>query len=175
MQVTDYKSRIKFSLSKSTLCYLLDPKRQKILLGLKKTGFGKGKYLGIGGKLENKEVLRKATVRETVEEIKVQALILDKVAVLNFYFPYADEPKLWSQQVHIFTCKSWKGDPQKSAEINPVWFDWDNLPFEQMWDDSSFWLPRVLAGWKIKADFLFNEKLFVEDYIISSLDSNGHL
>ena len=53
----------------TTLLFLL--KENQILLGMKKRGFGAGKYNGIGGKLEPDETVEQAMVRETQEEIGV--------------------------------------------------------------------------------------------------------
>lgn len=61
-------------------------KDDKVLLGYKKNGFGKGLYLGVGGKVENDETIEEAAVREIEEEIKVIALDLVKVAELKFLF-----------------------------------------------------------------------------------------
>jgi 8-oxo-dGTP pyrophosphatase MutT (NUDIX family) len=41
----------------------LDHNDQKILLGLKKRGFGEGKWNGFGGKVHVNETIRQAAVR----------------------------------------------------------------------------------------------------------------
>ena len=51
----------------SNLCYLFN--ENKILLGLKKRGFGKGKWNGYGGKKEDGETIEEAVVREIYEEM----------------------------------------------------------------------------------------------------------
>ena len=53
----------------ATLCLLIrdEPVRQ-VLLGLKKRGFGKDKYNGLGGKQEPSETIIDAAVRELREE-----------------------------------------------------------------------------------------------------------
>jgi 8-oxo-dGTP pyrophosphatase MutT (NUDIX family) len=57
----------------ATLCFLI--RDAEILLGLKKVGFGQGKYGGFGGKVEAGETPEMAAVREMAEEtgIKVAA------------------------------------------------------------------------------------------------------
>ena len=42
-----------------TLCYLLDKKTGKVLIAMKKRGFGAGKLNGVGGKVEKGEFLYK--------------------------------------------------------------------------------------------------------------------
>jgi 8-oxo-dGTP diphosphatase len=37
----------------------------------------------------------------------------------------------------------------------PRWFTPDMVPFEQMWQDSSHWLPPVLRGMGVRARFSF--------------------
>jgi len=49
-----------------TLCIVL--KRNEILLGMKKRGFGKGKWNGFGGKVLRGETIEKAAKRELREK-----------------------------------------------------------------------------------------------------------
>ncbi|WP_157205949.1 hypothetical protein [Calidithermus timidus] len=35
----------------------------------------------------------------------------------------------------------------------PVWCDLRTLPYEQMWDDARYWMPRVLEGRKVRMRF----------------------
>ena len=39
----------------------------------------------------------------------------------------------------------------------PTWFGVTEIPFEQMWQDGRHWLPRILAGERIRAEFTFKE------------------
>src|SRR3989344_2677464 len=50
----------------TTLCLLV--KEDKILLAMKKRGFGAGKLNGVGGKVKNGETIEIAAIRETGEE-----------------------------------------------------------------------------------------------------------
>jgi len=142
---------------KATLCLLIkeNEKEKEVLLAMKKRGFGVGKWNGVGGKLDlqkgDKDIVTTA-IRETEEEIGVQITDLEKVAILNFYFPYNQE---WNQQVHVFLAKNWQGEPKESEEMLPKWFRDKEIPFEEMWDDDKFWLPHILNGKKLKADFTF--------------------
>ena len=69
-----------------TLCII--HKDFKILLGMKKRGFGVGKWNGVGGKVKEGENITDAAIRETKEEIRVLALNPEKAGVLHFKFPY---------------------------------------------------------------------------------------
>ena len=139
----------------ATLCLLI--KEGKVLLAMKKRGFGAGKWNGVGGKLDfkkgDKNILA-AAIRETKEEIGISPKDLDRVAVLSFYFPYRKE---WNQDVHVYLIKDWGGEPKESEEMLPKWFKINEIPFDQMWEDDKFWLPKVLEGKKIKAKFVFKQ------------------
>lgn len=139
-----------------TLVFLNKPSEQKILLAMKKRGFGVGKWNGVGGKLQDGETLKDAAVRETREEIAVDMKGDDliNVAIIDFYF---EDKKEFNQQVHVFITEKWQGDPVESEEMKPEWYSYDALPFDRMWIDDSYWLPLVIAGKKIKAEFLFDE------------------
>jgi 8-oxo-dGTP pyrophosphatase MutT (NUDIX family) len=144
---------------KATLCILTRSRGsdKEILLAMKKRGFGVGKWNGVGGKVDaekgDKGVID-AVVREAKEEIGVEIENPEEIARLSFYFPYKEE---WNQQVHVFSVKNWQGDPAESEEMMPRWFDQNSLPYESMWDDDKYWLPRVLEGKKIRASFTFKE------------------
>lgn len=138
----------------ATLCFLIRERDQReVLLGLKKVGFGRGKYGGVGGKLEDETPVC-AAARELFEETGIVAEEADLKAggCLTFRFPHRPE---WSQKVHVFTATSWVGTAQEGREIVPVWFGVEEIPFEQMWDDCRYWLPRVLAGEWVEATFVF--------------------
>jgi len=138
----------------ATLCFLI--RAEAILLGLKKVGFGAGKYGGFGGKVEAGETPEMAAVREMAEEtgIKVAAADLQRVGHLTFLFPYRPE---WSQVVHVFLARAWDGQAVESAEARPVWCPLSAIPYARMWQDSAYWLPRILAGQQVRARFTFRE------------------
>lgn len=144
-------------LNQSTVAFLITDTR--VLLGYKKTGLGKGNYLGIGGKIEVGETEEQATIREIAEEIRVESPQLLKVGTFQFVFPDKLE---WSQEVHAFICPEWQNEPRESDEIKPQWFDKNQLPLSQMWDDAQFWLPAILNGHKLKGTFVFTSELKVK-------------
>lgn len=129
------------------------PPRQ-VLLGLKRTGFGAGKLTGIGGKVEPGEEAAHAAARELEEEVGLVAHPgdLQPTARLAFQFPYRP---VWSTVMHVFLLWSWRGTPAAGREIEPAWYSVDSIPYAQMWSDTGYWLPRVLAGEKIQGHFVF--------------------
>ncbi len=73
---------------------------------------------------------------------------------LTFLFP---ANPAWSQVVHVFLVTTWAGNPAESTEMAPAWFTMNDIPYEHMWQDGSHWLPRILAGKRIRASFTFRE------------------
>lgn len=162
MNIEEYKKQINYPVCQRTLCFLVDGDR--ILLGVKKMGFGQGKYLGIGGKIIEGETPEDAVKRETEEEIFVKIKELQKVGKMGFYFPYVDNPQKWTQEVHVFLVTKWEGEPKESEEIKPVWFEKDKIPYDLMWPDAKLWMPKFLKGEKVSGDFLYGKDGGVVEY-----------
>ena len=140
----------------ATLCFLVKESEKEILLGMKKRGFGQGKYNGFGGKIGDNETREKAAVRELYEEtgVKVEPQHLTKAAELNFVFLGKPE---WNQTVYVFLAKEWTGMPTESEEMTAAWMKYQDIPYQQMWKDDVYWLPRVLQGLKLNGKFVFKE------------------
>jgi len=149
-----------------TLCLLI--KDNKILLALKKRGFGAGKWNGPGGKVEKGEEIIDAAIRETKEEIGVEIINPEKIGIMRFHFPYKQD---WDMEVHVFLVKEWRGSPEESEEMAPEWFSLDEIPYEKMWADDKFWLPRILKGEKVEADFVFKEGETIDKHAIKVVRS----
>jgi 8-oxo-dGTP diphosphatase len=144
-------------LRSTSLCLLTRTRADgtpEVLLGHKRAGFGRGKIVGIGGHIEPGESPEEAAAREVKEEVDLHVTpdALAQVGYVAFRFP--DRPA-WDMDVSIFRCADWSGEPTESDEIRPEWFPVSALPFDRMWDDSKRWLPRVLAGERLRASFTY--------------------
>ena len=134
-----------------TLCVIY--KHPKILLGMKKRGFGAGRWNGFGGKLNNAETIEDATRRELKEEAGIEVKNLAKVGIIDFEFK--GNPEIL--QVHVFKSDDFLGEPIESEEMKPQWFHIDEIPFKEMWPDDIHWMPLFLSGKKFRGKFLFGE------------------
>ena len=134
-----------------TLC--LVTKDNRVLLGMKKRGFGAGRWNGFGGKVQEGETIEEAAVREMKEESSVSVTNLTEVGVLLFTFE--GDPQVL--EVHIFKTDAFGGEPEESEEMRPQWFDFEKVPYDDMWPDDRFWLPQVLAGREVRGAFSFGE------------------
>jgi 8-oxo-dGTP diphosphatase / 2-hydroxy-dATP diphosphatase len=134
-----------------TLCYVRDG--QKILLGMKKKGFGQGRWNGFGGKVEAGETLEEATIREVKEEAGISVSDLIKRGLVIFEYEHRDS----TMEVHIFETRNYEGMPEEREKLIPQWFDQDNLPIEKMWPDDRYWMPLFLGGKNFEGRFSFSD------------------
>ena len=159
-------------MKQATLCFLL--KGNKVCLAMKKRGFGMGKWNGSGGKLQIingvEESVEQGMKRELMEELNIQVKNLVNMGTITFQFP---QNPGWGQIVYVFITRKWEGEPGESEEMKPKWFAVDELPYEQMWDDDKFWLPGVLAGKKVKGNFIFNDQGKVVEHHLEWEKSNS--
>ncbi len=142
-------------------------KDEKILLGMKKCGFGKGRWNGFGGKVEKNETIEQAAVREMREESGLQVSNLQKVGILDFEFVKNPD---WNQQVHFFKTFDFIGELTESREMHPEWFDFEKIPLDEMWPDDKFWMPILLVGKKFAGKFVFGENGEIQNYEIREVE-----
>ncbi len=138
---------------KKILTLVLVEEEGKLLLGMKKRGFGEGRWNGFGGKLELGESIEEAARRELKEEVDIATEKLVQVGMLTFSFASDEELLL---EVHVFKAEGFSGVPIETDEMRPEWFLHTDIPYTAMWPDDAFWLPKVLEGKKILGTFHFD-------------------
>lgn len=133
-----------------TLCFAREEKR--ILLGLKKRGFGQNRWNGFGGKVDKGEIIYESAVRKAKEEAGITPREIKKKGIMIFEFQ--DSPSII--EVHVFDIIKYTGQIRESEEMKPQWFDLDKIPYEKyMWPDDKYWLPLFLKGRKFRGEFYF--------------------
>jgi 8-oxo-dGTP diphosphatase len=128
------------------------PDAEEVLLIRKKRGLGEGKYVGPGGKVEAGETPRECVVREVREEIGVTPWNPEKVG--EFEFVFGEEPEMF---VHVFRAEAFSDVPEETDEADPAWFDFDAMPYDEMWEDDRYWMPELLDGETFAGEFVFDE------------------
>lgn len=134
-----------------TLCIV--HKHPRVLLGMKKRGFGAGRWNGFGGKVVAGETIEEAAVREVKEEAGIDIGELNKRGVIEFEFQGNPE----TLEVHVFKADNFSGEPVETEEMKPQWFHVDEVPLNDMWPDDKYWLPLFLAGKRFKGNILFDK------------------
>ncbi|KAG7269600.1 hypothetical protein CRUP_028652 [Coryphaenoides rupestris] len=132
-----------------TLVLVLQPGR--VLLGMKKRGFGVGKWNGFGGKVQTGETIEAAARRELKEESGLEVDALEEIG--NLKFEFVGEKELLD--VHVFRSDSYNGEPTESEEMRPQWFETDKIPFSEMWADDILWFPLLLQKKMFRGYFKF--------------------
>lgn len=126
---------------------------ERVLLGMKKRGFGAGRWNGFGGKVEPGETIDAAAMRELREEVGIVPVGLHKAGLMDFRFDDDTD----DIQVHLFCASSFIGEPQETNEMKPQWFSHSEIPFSDMWADDEHWFPYFLAGTFFHGTFRFKD------------------
>ena len=145
----------------AVLCFLRD--RDRLMLIDKKTGLGAGKVNAPGGRVEAGETPHDAAVREVREEINLEVRGLSQRGELSFIF--ADG---YSLKCYVFFCEQFTGSPAETVEARPFWSTIEDVPYDRMWADDRFWLPRMLHGDYVIGRFIFDgDDMLSQEVIVS--------
>lgn len=139
----------------------------KVLLGMKKLGFGAGRWNGFGGKVEPGEIVEAAARREIREEAGIEAGKMEKIGVLDFEIKKGN----MLLEVHVFKVYDFEGEPVETAEMKPQWFHIDEVPYQAMWLDDKYWFPLFFEGRKFKGRFLFEDDTKLLDSHLVEVES----
>lgn len=120
-----------FSEKSYTLVFCRDQTNEKILLGMKKRGFGAGKWNGFGGKVEEGETVVQAAKRELEEECGLIVKEEDLESMGYLVFKMNGSKKM--MKVYVYQTKTWEGNPIESDEMRPQFFNEKEIPYEDMW------------------------------------------
>lgn len=139
-----------------------------VLLGLKTRGLGEGFWNGFGGKVEKKETVHQAAVREIKEECNLNVKQLTHLGIVR----YEEDGNPQASVVHIFTCSNFYGTAQASEEMNPLkWYPFTNIPYDNMWADAKVWHPYMLAEKFFYGLVHYNSEGQIVDNVIREFDS----
>ncbi|KAJ1836694.1 hypothetical protein LPJ63_000014 [Coemansia sp. RSA 2711] len=134
-----------------TLVFPFDQAQARVLLGMKKRGFGSNKLNGFGGKVEPSETIAQGAQRELAEESGLTATKIEQCGLLLFYFE--DSPV--AMEVHVYAVREFSGHAVETEEMRPQWFGMHDMPFNQMWADDERWWPYMLKAQKFVGRFWF--------------------
>lgn len=125
-----------------TCCYLRQNKQWLMLYrNKKKNDVNQGKWIGVGGKLEQGETAYECAVREIKEETGYQANRLVLQGILYFHYADVEDDKIW-----VYTCDDFSGEQVLCNEGELAWIDQDKLLDLSLWDGDRIFLKRILEN-----------------------------
>jgi ADP-ribose pyrophosphatase YjhB (NUDIX family) len=136
----------------TTLAIIEDENR--VLLAMKKRGFGEGWWNGYGGKVNPGESITGAMLRELEEESGLKGIEYAPRGVINFYFEGSD----LEVEMHIFEITKYIGRLIETDEMQPQWFLKEEVPYEKMWPADQEWVPIFLEGHNVTGQAIFNSE-----------------
>jgi 8-oxo-dGTP pyrophosphatase MutT (NUDIX family) len=146
-----------------TLCFVHDDK--KVLLAMKKRGFGEGWWNGYGGKLEPGETPLQGAIRELEEESGIKASKIEKRGFL--VFEGEDEADF---HTHIYSVIHHSGTPEETEEMRPKWFAHEEIPYDSMWPDDKYWMPLFLQNKLFEGKFRIINNT-IEDFELKEVET----
>ena len=151
--------------ARATLVYLT--RGDYVLLIRKKRGHGAGKVNAPGGRIEPGESAEACAIREVAEEVGIRVQSLKLRALLRYH----DPAEGFAMAGYVFVSSDFLGNPSHTPEADPFWCRIDGIPYDEMWENDRMWLPRVLQGERIRADFRFCRDRLVAHTITPGLPS----
>ncbi len=125
---------------KSTLIYVERQGQYLMLHRVSKAhDVNKGKWIGVGGKFEAGEDAFACARRELFEETGFEALDLDYRGIVYFESDQAE-----SEEMHLFTCASTRGEMHACDEGVLQWVDKDKVTLLNLWEGDRIFL-KLLA------------------------------
>ena len=155
-------------LQKATLLFVFQ--EDEVLLIRKKRGLGSGKINAAGGRLELGETEKECAVRELQEELHIH--VTDPKYAGEIDFQFVDG---YCFHLIVFTGTQFVGTPTETDEAIPIWFNKDQIPYNEMWEDDIFWVPKMLDGKPFYGRFLFDDDVMLDSWMAPTEEIEQYL
>ena len=126
---------------KCTLCYIENGSRYLMLLRNKKDAdINRGKWIGVGGKLEPGETPEQCALREIKEETGLTVRDLSLRGVVTFL------SDVWDGEVmYLYTARDFEGHLSECSEGELHWIDKQEIFDLPLWDGDRIFLKKLLT------------------------------
>lgn len=106
----------------------------------KEKDINKGKWIGVGGKMEQGETVFECVSRETLEETGLTFSDYNYLGIIKFFMPNED------QFIYTYTSTNVSGDLKECIEGDLEWVDIDKVMELPMWEGDHIFMPEVLKN-----------------------------
>jgi 8-oxo-dGTP diphosphatase len=145
----------------ATLCYLKkDGKTLMLYRNKKSNDMNGGKWIGLGGKLEEGETPEECALREIKEESGYIAKNLILKGILTF--PAFDGFECW--YVFLYLVTDFEGEILESNEGTLKWIDDEKLMNLEMWEGDKIFLSWLNENGIYSAKFIYKNNQFIDYY-----------
>lgn len=147
----------------ATLCYIKRNNETLMLHRVKKENdHHKGKWNGLGGKLEQGESPEDCAIREIYEEAGLRCKNPKLVGFITF--PLFDGKDDW--YVFLYTISEFEGELIDSPEGNLKWIPDSELTKLNLWDGDEIFLNWIEENKFFSAKFNYNNKKFIDYEVV---------
>lgn len=139
-------------------CYLIRGDEFLLLYrNKKKNDFNKGKYIGVGGHIEEGETPDIAINREVKEETNFDIINKELRALIIFYF---DE---FEEHMYLYTSKDFKGEMKECDEGTLRWVNVNEFKNIPMWEGDKYFIKPILDNEPyFEMSFLYEKDKLIE-------------
>jgi 8-oxo-dGTP diphosphatase len=127
----------------TSLCYII--KEGKVLLlyrNKKENDANEGKWIGVGGKLEDGETPEECMKREVHEETGLEVMDYHYHGVILFVSDKWDD-----EEMHLYSVTGYNGEIKASCDEGRLeWIDIQNVFDLPMWEGDKYFLQPLLGG-----------------------------
>lgn len=130
---------------RTTLCYIKREQEYLLLLRNKKISDpNEGKWIGVGGKIEEGETPEACMLREVKEETGISLTDFEYKGIINFR-----SDKWEDEEMHLFTAKVPKDtEASECSEGTLKWIPEDGILKLSLWEGDKLFLREILEGRK---------------------------
>ena len=147
-----------------TLCYIVKDHKWLMLLRNKKANdINEGKWIGVGGKVEDNETVEECIIREIKEETGLNPFKVDFRGVVDFIYEFKDYEKIW-----VYTCCDFDGEVKECDEGTLAWINEEDILYLDLWEGDVVFLKKLIEN----NDELFHFELKYDEQgnLVNSID-----